>query len=170
MDRNEAKVQMRKELEAEIGPAERERKIFPIGEKLFSANELIAEVELDPPTELGEFLLNDYIDFKGGNNKLPELTAVEKVQTIALMEADLKSAPPGWADSVIYDEGGKSWTPNQIMAEVKNGTDFGNRYMTVYLANHQMLETLLGKGYDQVDDDLFTLPELGSKKSNDQAN
>lgn len=169
MDRNEAKLQMRQELEAEIDVSIRDRKMFPIGERLLSMNDLMQEVESG--TDLGTFLLNDYINFKSGKGKAPELSAVEKAHAIALMEADLKSAPEGWADSVIFDEGGTSWTPNQIMAEVRLDTEFGNRYMVVYLTNHQMLESLLGKGYDQPGgSDLFSLPDLDNKKNDDQAN
>lgn len=171
MDRDQAKIQMRKELEKDIPTDEREQKVYPIGDKVFSPNELMAEVEAD--SDLGKFLLDDYIAFTSGNDKIPQLTAVQKAHTIALMESDLKVAPPGWADTVIFDDGIKTWTPNQVMKEVRDGTDFGNRYLVIYYENNALLESLLGEGYDQPGGkNIFSLPDLPNESggNNDKAN
>lgn len=179
MDRNEAKVLMRQELEQDIDAVARERKMFPIGDRMLSANDLMKEVE--DGTELGNFLLDDFIAFKDGK-PAPDsvMSALDRHNAIAMMEADIKSAPAGWDNEVIFNEEGQSWTPNQVLDEVKRGTDFGNRFVQTYLANHRMLEGLLGKGYDMLDTllgeghrpdrDVFSLPPVNMKVKNDKTN
>lgn len=179
MDRNEAKVLMRKELEQDIDSVKREEKMFPIGNRMLSANDLMKEVEDE--TELGVFLLDDFIAFKAG--KMTDdsvLSAIERHDAISMMEEDIKAAPAGWADEVIFNEEGQSWTPNQVLDEVRRRTDFGNRFVATYLANHRMLEKLLGKGYEDLDmllgeghrpdHDIFSLPPVNTKVKNDKTN
>lgn len=172
MNRDEAKTLMRQELERDIDTATRDEKVFPIGDRLMSANDLMDEVEKE--TDLGKFLLDDFIKFKAGEGgPLPELTWPSRAHAIALMENDIKIAPPGWADEVIYDEDGMKFTPNQVLDEVKRGTDFGNRFVTIYLGNHTALEALLGKDYDQKLANLlspYELPPIHKKVKNDKAN
>jgi hypothetical protein len=91
MTRDEAKVLMRLELEQDLLANEREQKIFPIRDRMMSANDLMAEVEAG--TRLGNYLLDDFIAFK--NNGLDEPLSTEKrAEVIKLMEKDIES--PGW--------------------------------------------------------------------------
>ncbi len=179
MDRNEAKVLMRQELEKDIDTNTRERKMFPVGDRVLSANDLMKEVE--DGTDLGNFLLDDFIAFKAGKTSPSTVvSALDRSNALAMMEADIKSAPAGWGDDVIFNEEGQSWTPNQVLDEVKRGTDFGNRFVETYLSNHRMLEGLLGKGYDMLDTligeghrpdrDIFSLPPVNTKVKNDKTN
>jgi len=181
MDRNEAKKLMRQEMEKEAYGISRTTKIFTIGRRLLSTQDVIEEVESE--TELGKFLLDDYISYQNGTSGLTdeEPTGIERAHAIALMEEDLKMAPLGWADTPLFDQEGVSWTPNRIMVEVRQGTDFGKRYVIAYLTNVQMLEALLGKSYDHMDDNINMLPTdheptfhtnlFGKKnKDNDKAN
>jgi hypothetical protein len=170
MTRDEAKSLMRQELEQDIAPEEREKKLFPIKDRVMSANDLMAEVEAE--TELGQYLLDDFISFKNGGEQEEDLTAMEKLGIIRLMEEDLKIAPAGWADEVIFRDGDQRWTPNKIMSEVRAETKFGLRYMKVYYTNHKLLEGLLGKDYltePETTSDLFSIPK-GKRPGDDQAN
>lgn len=62
MTRDEAKIQMRVELEQDLSIAERERPMMTVGDHTFSANDLMAEVEKG--TEMGEVLLDDFISLQ----------------------------------------------------------------------------------------------------------
>lgn len=174
MTRDEAKLLIRLEVERDLSLESRKRKIFPFGNKLYSASDLLAEVESG--TELGNFVLDDFIAFKNGDITSEDLTVPEHAAIIQMMEDDLKIAPPGWENQVLFRSNGKAWTPVMIMEEVRNRTPFGLRFMKTYYDNHVMLEKLLGKDYLKADAseaeallDLFALPPT-RKSGNDKAN
>ena len=171
MTRDEAKKLMRLELEQDVPSNVRQDKVFSIRDRMLSANDLMEEIEAD--TDLGKYLLDDFILFKNG----VALTAIERLQVIGMMEKDMKISPTGWADEVIYQQDGKSWTPNQIMAEVRSETDFGLRYMQLYHANHKLLQGILGEDYDKEIGSFYAedirstnLFGLDANKKNDKAN
>ena len=83
---------------------ERDRRFIPIGTKTYSPNDLMSEIEQE--TKLGIFFLEDFIDYENGTPKVPQLTAFERADAMALMEHDLEIAPPGWADEVILTQEG----------------------------------------------------------------
>jgi hypothetical protein len=100
---------------------------------------LMAEVENN--TELGKALVDEFISF----NTPFELSDTERTKIMALMQLDLDNAPPGWGDDekIVVDDLGTTMTPNQLFQEVKEGTDFGNRYAQGWLERHELEELRL---------------------------
>lgn len=172
MTRDEAKQLMRLELERDLPPEKRNLKVYPVGGKVMSANEMMEEIEAE--TKLGKVLLDDYIDFKDGFNSGDALSTEERAHIVQLMEADLQVAPVGWADEVIFSDDKSEWTPNMIMKEVRAETPFGLRYMRMYYSNHKLLEGLLGANFENkpVPQSVANLFDLSPKKknTNDKAN
>lgn len=62
MTRDQAKIQMRAELEKDLSTEEREEPMMKVGDRTFTANDLMAEVEKG--TEVGEALLDDFIRYQ----------------------------------------------------------------------------------------------------------
>jgi hypothetical protein len=85
----------------------------------------------------------------------------ERALVLTLMLKDLELARielPGWADKpLITNDDGDKLTPNQLYQEVKDDTDFGNRYAQQFLVNHRMMESLY---------QLFVEPPKGNGQSN----
>lgn len=73
-----------------------------------------------------------------------------KKRLVAQMQRDLTASDDGWSDSVILQANGRDWTPNQLMEEVKNGTDFGNQYLEIFNQNNEYLKGILGDAYDTI--------------------
>lgn len=70
----------------------------------------------------------------------------ERSLVLTLMLKDLEMARtelPGWEDEpLIPNDDGDKLTPNQLYQEVKNDTDFGNRYAKQFLENHRLMERI----------------------------
>jgi hypothetical protein len=70
----------------------------------------------------------------------------ERSLVLTLMLKDLEMARtqlPGWADEpLISNDNGDKLTPNQLYQEVKDETDFGNRYAAQWLTNHRLVEMM----------------------------
>jgi hypothetical protein len=67
----------------------------------------------------------------------------EKV--LVLMQKDIEEAGklmPEWLNEPCAEDDTREYTPLQILDEVKNGTDFGNRYGEKWLLRHNLLETM----------------------------
>jgi hypothetical protein len=145
MDRKEAKIQMRAEMEKDIPADQLDKEHLFYKGKAYSANQIMAEVEAG--SAVGEDLVDDFIAHNEGRfaDTYPKLTTTQIEQATAWMEEDLKDHPE-FGNEVVYSEGGVDWTPNKVMVEVRKRSDLGVRFMEQYLDNRAMVEAFLGKG------------------------
>jgi hypothetical protein len=142
MTRDEAKILMRKELESDL--TEKERHLSLPNYNGLSCNDLMAEVEKG--SELGQDMLNDFILSKDEEAILAGATTMDqatKEVVLLLMQKDVDTAPKGWVDQPIsVDDQGNGLTPPQVMQQVKDGTDWGNRYARTWLDRYRLYQTL----------------------------
>jgi hypothetical protein len=126
MTRDEAKKQMRLDLEMDLSMEDRN-----IPSDIYSgltANQVMEEVEKS--SDIGERFLDDFIAYQNGKYFGEEV----RKNVVRLMEADLEKQPAGFADkSYIKDDDGNLLTPRQVVQQFKEGTDFGNRYAEQWL-------------------------------------
>jgi hypothetical protein len=166
MTRDEVKKQMRLEFETDLSEDERNDRSLAVGDRLVSATDLIQEIE--EGTALGEYLVDDYIKFHDTDNQdyhyktmtevlsdfnqnkpisdVDTLSEADRKAVLALMQDDLDYASkelPGWADEPCADDGDRELTPRQLFQEVKDGTDFGNRYAMTWLVRHELMNELM---------------------------
>jgi hypothetical protein len=155
MDRNEAKKQMRLELEQDISFDRRTTVVVMTHNgQDYTSEALMQEVEKD--TQFGNQLLDSWLSFQEhGDLDLvdDELDALDdhkhhhmdqqtRDRVLALMQKDLDTAAklaPTWADTPsIQDDDGNVLTPKECFQQVKDGTAFGNVFAEEFLMNYAM--------------------------------
>ena len=143
MTRDEAKVLMRQALEKELN---QEQRVLPLPNyNGLSCNDLMAEVEKG--SELGETMLNEFIlDMNEEARKAglyPTMDQSIKSAVVSLMQKDIDTAPEGWAERPIaVDDKDNELTPLQVIQQVKDGTDWGNRYAATWLDRYRMWDAM----------------------------
>jgi hypothetical protein len=61
--------------------------------------------------------------------------AMTREQVLAQMEADYEIMPDEIRNKVLFTEEGVDYTPTLLIAEVRNDTDFGKRYVQSWARN-----------------------------------
>lgn len=131
MNRSEAKKQMRIEMENDIPKEELDTPMEVLGG--LSPNQAMSEV--DEGTDAGESFLTDYITHNAAGGPLDEET---RNHIASMMRTDLKSQDEGFGDRLwIRDpNNGTEYTPNQIIEEVRQGSEVGNLYADQWMATY----------------------------------
>lgn len=132
MTRDEAKKQMRIEMTTDLSAEELNNSLSSLGG--LTPNQVMKEV--DQGTEVGENFLTEFVVYAAAKGPLDETT---RNHVIAMMEKDLKSQEPEFADQpwIYYpDQSGEMYTPNQMIEQVRQGTDFGNLYAGEWMMHY----------------------------------
>jgi hypothetical protein len=129
MNRDAAKKQMRIEMTDDLPTEKLDQPMQVLGG--LTPNQVMDEV--DQGSEVGERFLTDYVVHNAAGGPLDETT---RNHIVVLMESDLKSRPDFADEPWIRNPDGGMLSPNQMIQQIKNGTDLGNLYADAWMGSY----------------------------------
>jgi hypothetical protein len=129
MTRMEAKIEMRKDMEDKCSQSELTEVLPLYG---MTPNAIMSEVEKG--SELGEMFLSDFILYNANEDDV-YVDEDTRTHVVALMQKDLETKEPEWADNkfILDHNAGELISANQVVQQIKDGTDFGLWYAEEWL-------------------------------------